>query len=281
MKRAELNTVIEEHFKNISDYLDDIIAMFDTRSIDSFRREVKKLKAFLHLTEIESKDGLSGGVTPKMRRLYGCMGVILNAQQQLEHVRQFAMNHPENSPDRYMKMLEKECEIWKITGEKISAGYSFLADKNTVLSSLPEELTEEFILRFVHYTLFEIQFISHFSTENSLDNIRKLMEDIHYNFPFIQSFLNSRLLNLLKEDDTGEFLRFSDSYQEERKKLQHLQSYLSEKLYDNEFPSLKMMEAEWTNEMKTSRKQLIAKLNSMGILEYNLNGLVPTVVSGD
>lgn len=281
MKRVELNTIIKAYFKHIADYLDGISTSFDISSIENFRREVKKLKVFLHLTAMESKDGLSVGITQKMRKIYGCMGVIVYVLQQLECVRQFSMNHPENIPDEYLKTLEKESQFWKTTGEEISANYSFLIDEKIVLSSLPDELAQKSIQRFVHYTLFEIQLTSHSTTANSLDNIRKFMEDIHYNFLFIAPFLSDQLRNLLNGDDTGEFLRFSDSYQERRKQLQHLQSYLSEKLYDNEFSSLKMMEAEWINDLKSARKQVIAKLNSMKILNYNFNGPVPTAVSGD
>lgn len=281
MKRAELNRIAEEYFINISRYLDDSFTHFDIQNIANFRREVKKLKVFLHLTGMESEEETSAGITKKMRKIYGYMEVVLNVQQQLERVRQFVMNHSVNVPDNYQKILENEMNNWKLTGKKITANYSFLVDKNMILSFLPDELTPKSILRFVHYILFEIQMLSQSSSDNSLNIIRKLMENIHYNYFLIQPILNGRLLNLLNEDNTGEFLRFSDVYQERRKTLQYLQSYLSRKRYDGEFSSLKMMEAEWTNEMNIARKRLLAKLHSMGILEYNLNELEIPKVSGD
>ncbi len=275
MKRSEIIKVIEESFEKIAGYLNDSLSDFDINSISNFRKEVRKLKVFLHLVEMESEDGLSGGIPKQMRRIYGCMGIILNIQQQLKRVRQFTKVYPEIVLDNYLKMLEYEMKDRKIMGRRVTDHYSFHGDKKIILSFLPEELTTKSIFRFIHYTIFEIQLLSHFDTDTSLDNARKLTEDMLYNFPFIRSHLTDRLLNLLNKETMEEFIRLSNEYQEGREALHHLQSHLSENPGDQEMQALKMMESEWAQELDIIRIRLVAKLNSMEILNYNLNEFAP------
>lgn len=58
-------------FKKITSHFHRAIKDFTTEEISEFRTEVKELKAFLHLINMESKDGISFHISKHLKTIYG------------------------------------------------------------------------------------------------------------------------------------------------------------------------------------------------------------------
>ena len=89
MKKEEIDEFIEDRFKKIDKHFHKAIANFKIEDVLEFRSEIKKLKVFLHLLNMESEDGLSYRITKRMKTIYGYFGVIQNLQLQLKMMNEY------------------------------------------------------------------------------------------------------------------------------------------------------------------------------------------------
>ncbi len=172
MKKEEMDEFIKSSFKKISKYFYKAVDNFDDEDICKFRSEIRKLKVFLHLVSMESKDGLSCNITRKMRIIYGYMGIIQNFHLQLKKASDYEKKSSKHISLFYVDMLEKELEYWKkLNKNYIDSDYNFLNDEYEILASLPGQLTRNSIIKFINYTLFQLKAMSGRNDDESLDNV--------------------------------------------------------------------------------------------------------------
>jgi hypothetical protein len=241
---------------------------FESEDIREFRSEIKKLKVFLHLLNMESEDGLSYRITKRMKTIYGYFGVIQNFQLQLKKTNEYVKNSSGNIPVNYLNMLRRELEFWKkISKDFIDADYDFFGDKKEILDTLPNKLTKKAIKKFIHYTLYELQVISGHLDDYSLDNTRKFMEDIYYNYAFIKPFLNPRQTNLFDEKTINECLELFADFRVKCVALALLHTFGAD---ESEKQLLKDMENDWLLEKKELKNQLSAKLDFLHLKAISL-----------
>lgn len=274
MKKEEIEEFIEDKFKKIAKHFHKAIDNFETEYIGEFRSEIKKLKVFLHLLNMESEDGLSYRITKRMKTIYGYFGVIQNFQLQLKKTNEYVKKSSCNIPVGYVNMLERELEFWKkISKDFMDADYDLFGDKKEILDTLPNKLTKKAIKKFIHYTLYELQVISGHSDDYSLDNARKFMEDIYYNYAFIKPFISPQQTNLFDEKAINECLELFDDFRNKCMALALLQTFSAD---ESEKQLLKDMENDWLLEKKELKNQLSAKLDSMHIETSNLSEFAST-----
>ncbi|HTN05495.1 hypothetical protein [Agriterribacter sp.] len=272
MKKEEIDGCIEDKFKKIARYFHKAVDNFETEDINDFRIEIKKLKVFLHLINMESGDELLYRITKRMKTIYGYLGVIRNLQLQLKKMNEYVKKTSGNIPVRYVHMLEKELEFWKkISKDFIVADYDFFNDKKEIINTLPDKLTKRSIRKFIHYTLYELQTISGHPDDYSLDNTRKFIEDIYYNYAFIKPFVTERQTNLFDEEKVGACLELFNNFRDTCMVIVLLQTYGANEFNESEKKLLKEMENDWMHEKKELKDQLFAKLDSLHITANNIN----------
>lgn len=269
MKKEEIDEFVEGGFKKINKYFHKAIDNFETEDISDFRSEIKKLKVFLHLINMESGDGFSYRITKRMKTIYGYLGVIQNFQLQLKKTNEYVKIISGNIPVHYVTMLERELEFWKKTSKDfIDADYDYFNDEKEIITTLPDKLTKKSIKKFIHYTLYELQAISGHSDDYSLDSTRKFMEDIYYNYALIKPFITERQTNLFDEKEMDECLKLSNDFRDRCTAIALLQTFSAD---ESEKQLLKEMENDWLHEKKKLKNQLSAKLDSIHIKANNLS----------
>ena len=272
MKKEEIDEFIDNRFKKIARHFRKAIDNFKTEDIREFRSEIKKLKVFLHLINMESENGFSYRITQRMKTIYGYFGVIQNLQLQLKKINEYVKKTSCNIPAGYLNMLERELKFWKkISKDFIVADYDFFNDKKELITTLPDKLTKKSIRKFIHYTLYELQAISGHLDDYSLDNTRKFMEDIYYNYALIKPFITPQQTNLFDEKAIEECLELFSDFRDKCGAVILLQTFGIDELDESEKKLLKEMENDWLHEKKELKNQLLVKLDSMQIKSNSLS----------
>ncbi|MEO8961018.1 MAG: hypothetical protein ABI325_04000 [Ginsengibacter sp.] len=274
MKQEEMSEFIKNSFKSINEYFHKAITTFEAEDIFKFRSEVKRLKFFLHLVSMESEDGLSFHITRRMKIIYGYLGIIQNFHLQLKEASEYVKKSSKPMPVAYINMLEKELENWKkLSKDYIDPDYNFLNDEYEILNTLPDKFTNKSTISFINYLHFEIREMSGHQDEEALNDIRKFMEDIYYNLPFLKPYLINPQSILLDEKELSEFLCLFGNFQDKCTAAAILQTIKVDALDGQEKQLIKQMADDLLHEKKEINKQLAVKLDSMHIAERNLNEL--------
>jgi hypothetical protein len=272
MKKEEINEFIEERFKKINKYFHKSIKSFDVENIGVFRLEVKKLKVFLHLLNMESKDGFSFHITKRMKTIYGYLGIIQNFQLQLKNTNEYVKKTQDAVPLCYRNVFRKELEYWiNISKDFIAADDDFTSDKHVILGSLPDKLAKKSIKKFIDYTLYELSTISARLDDEELENVRKFMEDIYYNYDFIKSYFTEPQTNLFNQKEVAPLLELFNNYRDKGMALALLQMAGTDGLEDPEKVILKQMQNDWQYEKKELKHQLSGKLEDLHVRAKSLN----------
>jgi CHAD domain-containing protein len=267
MRKEEISEFIEESFKKIAKHFRKAIHDFEMEDISQFRVEIKKLKVFLHLLNMESNDGFSFRITKRMKTIYGYFGIIQNLEQ-LKKTNKSVNDLPAFHPN----MLEREIEYWKILSKDfIDSNYNFIGDKKEILATLPDKLTKKSIHKFIHYTLYELSLISNRLDDVALHNFRKFMEDIYYNYVWIKLYLTEQQTNLFNENEVRQCLDLFNNYRDECMTLALLETLTASELDDKGKRILKKIENDRLLEKKEIKNQLSIKLSSMHLTANNLN----------
>lgn len=270
MKKNEIDEFIESQFKKIVRPFHKSIINFEPENIREFLIEIKKLKTFLHLINMESEDGLSYRISKRMKTAYGYFGIIRNLQLQLKEVKEYAKRSIYKAPVSYINKLEKELEYWKrIIRDFIDVDYNFMNDKQELLASLTDKLTKKSIINFIHYTLYELNTLAGRVDDEALDNVRKFIEDIYYNYALIRPFIGEQQNTLFNEKAIEECMELFNNFDDKSRALALLQTFDPNGLEMTEKQLLKEMENEWLNEKKDVKNRLISFLDFMNIKADN------------
>ena len=202
MKKHEIEKTVDNNFKNIERSFHKILNHFNNDDIQQFRAEIKRLRAFFHLLDMEAGGNTHFKITSKMKTFYGYTGIIRNLHLLLETINSRFEYSTDKELTTFISKLEKEINYWeKTTKEFVSEHKNFHVDEENLLSSLPDRLRRHSIKRFVRYLGYEIQtFLTRFDDEK-LNSTRKLLEDILYNWEYIKPFADMLPEGLRKEDE--------------------------------------------------------------------------------
>lgn len=276
MTKEEIIGFIDTRFKKIGKHFRTTLDRFEPKDSLKFRSEMKKLKVFFHLLNMESSDGFSYRITKRMKTIYGYLGIIQNFQLQLKKTNEYVKESLNNIPVSYVSMLEKELDYWKkLSKDFIDPSYDFSNDERDILATLPDKLSSKSIKKFIDYTLYELKTMSgRLDEDEALDNARKYIEDLYYNYSFISPFITQQQANLLNGRSMEESLKLFGDLRDRNVALALLKFCASEELDESEKKLLKEMENEWMNEKKVLKNKLIATLEAMNIKTNHLKGFV-------
>lgn len=189
MIKNEIIEIVDKHFKNIEKSFNKVVTHFNADDIQQFRIELKKLRAFLHLLDMEAGEGIQLKMTPNMKTFYGYTGIILNLDLSIQTINK----HFELSTDKglrsYINKLEKEIKYWeKNTNAHVDMHRNFRMDEEKILANLPAKLKRRSVKKFVEYINYELQVLLMRFDDEKLHSIRKLLEDILYNWKYLQPY---------------------------------------------------------------------------------------------
>lgn len=262
MKKNEIEKIINTHFKKIEKYFHKIAIGFEIEYIHEFRTEIKKLRAFLHLLEMEPDDGIPFRITKKMKTFYGYAGVIRNLQLQVKSVEAYFENSPGNIPISYLDTLRNEIETWKKnTKDFMDPDNNFYNDEEKIKVLLPDKLRNNSIKKFIQYILYELQkLLTRLEDDEALHSIRKYLKDIVYNWPFIQEDIALLPAGLSNEEEARSCAEILGYFRDKCIALVLLQTYFNDSLENEEKKILQQMEQDWMREKNKLRQKIYAML---------------------
>jgi hypothetical protein len=190
MKNDEIRIAVQQHFKIIDKLFRKIIIDFATEDIREFRREIKKLRSFLRLLNFESSSEYPLRITKKLKTFYGYIGIIRNLQLNLKNIDGYYKSATGRIPGSYIRKIEREIQYWKAnTKTFMDVDSNFYNDEEIMLTELPDKLTKTSVQRFLQYVFHELDVLAkHSDDDEVLHSIRKLIQDIVYNLPYIHNF---------------------------------------------------------------------------------------------
>ena len=189
MKEDKIQETVKESFKIINKSSAKIVEDFNSDSIHDFRVEFKTLRAFLRLLSVENNDK-SAMHTKKMKTFYGYAGIIRSLQLQQQMVENHCREKQLSLPLSYFSLLQMEAQNWKKELIDLMEGNNFHDDENSIAKNLPNKLTKTSIKQFVVDKVTDIKLqMTHLHNEESLHNIRKLLKDLMYAWPYINALV--------------------------------------------------------------------------------------------
>jgi CHAD domain-containing protein len=268
MKRNEIEEVINNHFKVIDRLFHKIIVEFETEDIQQFRSEVKKLRSFLHLLDMESGDTIPFKIPKKLKTFYGYMGIIRNLQLQSKSVNIYLENSTTNIPVSYLKTINREIDDWKRNAiELMNPDNNFFNDEKQIIESVPDKLRKKSARKFIQYILFELEkLINRLDGDEALHSMRKLLKDVLYNWIFINEFTDSLPIGLSKEEETRSFIEMLGHFRDKCIALVLLQTYYTDSMGNEEKKILQQIEHDWELEKRDLRKIIYDKLSLVQLL---------------
>jgi hypothetical protein len=224
MKKDEISTVVKNSFKKINRLFHKIVIDFETGDIQEFRVEIKKLRAFFHLLDVEGT--IQFKITGKMKTFYGYIGIIRNIQLHMEKIKGYCENSTDNVPASYMTKLEKELEYWKkSTKEFMDFHNNFYNDEDKILAGLPHKLRKTSVKKFVHYIAYELRKSLQHSDDETLHSIRKLLEDLVFNWASVQPYFVPLSAGLSRKDQIESLIEMIGIFRDKCIEVTLLQTY--------------------------------------------------------
>ena len=187
MKQREISAVINKRVKKIDKLLRKIISRFEEESIHEFRTEIKKLRAFLRMLNVETDDDNRFMIPKKMKTFYGYAGTIRNLQLQLENMNVYSGNPKYIVTETYIEYLKRIIEKWKENSiEFMESENNFGKDEKKIIKQ-PGKLRRGSVKKFMQNKMLELaSLVKDLPDDEVLHNIRKLLKDILYNWAFIK-----------------------------------------------------------------------------------------------
>lgn len=207
MKKNEIEGIVDKLFKNIEWSFNKIFTHFNADDIQQFRIEIKKLRAFLHLLDMEAGEGIQLKMTPDMKTFYGYTGIIRNLDLFLKTINKHFESSTGNGLSSYINKLEKEIKYWeKNANTHVEVHRNFSMDEEKILVKLPAKLKRRSIKKFVEYINYELQILLMRFDDEKLHSIRKLLEDILYNWKYLQPYTGIFPVGLSHKEEISSML---------------------------------------------------------------------------
>lgn len=267
MKKNEIEEIINSHFKRIDKLFHKIIIDFETEDIQQFRTEIKKLRAFFHLLDMEVDEGIQFKITGKMKTFYGYTGIIRNLQLHLKNINSYFENSTDGIPASYIAKLKKEIEYWKKnTKEFMDLHNNFYNDEEKITEELPDKLRKASIKKFMQYIIYELQKkLSRLDDDETLHSIRKFLEDIFYNWTYVQHYTASIPPGLSQEAEIKTFIEILSVFRDECIAVTLLQTYYNDSAKDEEKIVLEKIIHTWKIQKQDLKKIICSKLELIPI----------------
>jgi CHAD domain-containing protein len=254
MKQKEMRLVIGKRFKKIDRLYRKIINGFDMELIHEFRTEVKKLRAFLRLINVEIGDNNRLRISKKIKTFYGYAGTIRNLQLQTESINLYIGKPEYTVIEAYVEYLDNIIGKWKQHAIEFTATKSnFYTRRKKILKQLPKKFSNSSAKKFLRNKQGELMcLMMELPDDDVLHSIRKVLKDILYNWPFIKQY-GKLPGSFSKKQEIKLFTDLLGLFLDKRIGIILLETYCKDCeengiFFENEINQFQKIESLWENE---------------------------------
>ncbi|KAA9041105.1 CHAD domain-containing protein [Ginsengibacter hankyongi] len=276
MKNDEIQPVIKQHFKIIDKLFHRIIIDFDVDDILEFRVEIKKLRSFLHLVNMQFTNGYEFRITKKLKTFYGYAGIIRNLQLHLKNIRSFCDEVTVSIPESYLTKIDREIQYWKVNAKSfMNSDNNFYNDEEIMLSELPDKITKSSIKKLLQYTFYELNvLVKHQDDDEVLHSIRKFLQDVAYNLPAIHYFSISVPEALGQEKNILSCIEQLEIFRDKCIDLVLLKTYYDDSFTVDEKKFLQKIEHQWQKEKQELKIKIYSCLKTLQLTQGNISSFM-------
>jgi len=252
MKQKKIAAVINKRFKKTDKFFCKIVSGFEMESVHEFRTEIKKLRAFFRLLNVEINDHSGLKIPKKIKTFYGYAGTIRNLQLQLDNMSAYSQYIV---TEAYIDYLKKIIEKWEDNAiEFTGSEKNFYGDEEKIMRKLPGKLRKASVRKFLRNKMNELaSLIKDLPDDDILHSIRKLLKDILYNWVFIKH--DSKLLPSVfsEEEKIKSFTEMLGLFLDKRVGINLLETYCKDceengLFVEKEINELQEIEGRWKRE---------------------------------
>lgn len=161
--------------------------------IHRFRVEMKKLRAFIRLTNLTTPEH-QHKIPKNLKKFYNTCGNIRNLQLQLQRITNLASDLLMEAPDLYLQYVRDEEKLAKKKAHELAGSISlrqFEKELTDSSSNLPQEIKTVFVQK--SKQRLSILFTLPFYYDEALHDIRKTVKDLMYNYKYADQEINIEL----------------------------------------------------------------------------------------
>ncbi len=186
MKKDKTKKYINDFFDKIESLSKKSAEAFRKEDIHRFRVEIKKIRAFLRLINVELGKPSVLKVPKSIKKFYKRSGDIRNMQNHLAWVNQFFRG--KSRPSGYLSLLRNLLKTYKLEmHDALPPSSRFEYERERIVNKLPDKFSTKSIKEFINQKKSTIkQIISEEKTDDKLHSLRKALKDIQYNTKFIK-----------------------------------------------------------------------------------------------
>ncbi|HTM92933.1 MAG TPA: CHAD domain-containing protein [Flavisolibacter sp.] len=193
MKKELIIDAYKTRFKKLSNFYQKVPEEFDMDDIHHFRVEMKKLRAFIRLTNLTTPDQQKK-IPKELKRFYNTCGNIRNLQLQQQRITNLASDLLMEAPDLYLQYLRDEEKLAKKKAHELAENISLKQFEKDLIDSstgLIQEIKKVFVQR--NKQRLSILFTLPFYYDEALHDIRKVVKDLMYNYKYVDQEINVEL----------------------------------------------------------------------------------------
>lgn len=262
MTHQETIHALKRRFKKIKASFDATITYFDAEEIHAFRVEIKKLRAFLHLTSIGDKIKHSA----RLHLFYHIVGEICNLQLQKQRVRDVFL-HQSDLPHTYLTLLTIEIAATIRRAREFAANRLFIIEEEQhLVGSFPNYLPENNSIVFAESIVHQLEHLSENDNppnDEVLHSVRKHLKDLLYNYSYIEKEALCILPPMLShgKETISELTHLLGQFLDLRSGVALLQPIYIDQVFDaRERENLIRLRVNWEKEAATIKNQALRAL---------------------
>lgn len=268
MDQHKIGYFKKKHFNEFQQKAVEVSKDFQEDAIHQFRVEYKRLRAYIRLASISVKFDKGVKMNKGVKYWYNVLGHLRNLQlQQHRVVAAFEMD--QERPQGYIKALEREISIVKLTFSVKSFGSAVEMNKNKLNRFILVKIKKWHCLKFIFVKLLLVYevLLNGELDDNDFHTIRKSLKDIF-------NFLSMEKLSLSEFSSSSIFNSNDDQYLK----------CLIEKLgkFQDVCTAIILLSAIWFNPMDLNEQNMLLQLKEKWVQEKEqLRGdLVRNLIGG-
>lgn len=206
MKSDDIIDVYKSRFKKLSNFYQKATVEFAMNDIHHFRVEMKKLRAFIRLTNLATP-GHQNKIPKALKKFYNTTGNIRNLQLQQQRIGNLASDLLMAAPDMYLQQLKDEEKLAKKKAHELAGVVSLKQFEKELIDS-STNFTQETKIVFIQRNKqrLSILFTLPFYYDEALHDIRKVVKDLMYNHSYVEQEINTELPPALSRQKNMESL---------------------------------------------------------------------------
>ena len=188
MKTGAIINVLDKRFRRIRRHYNNLVKGFSLDEIHDFRVEMKRLRAFLRLLDMELPAEKSLKIKGDIKKFYRTTGNIRNLQLHKQRMESLVEELSLKKPEIYFQILLEEEQQQKELALQLYEKISLQQFKEKLYESLPDKLQPQTIRNFITQkfnAFLSLLYLPGYYDEG-LHDIRKILKDILYDWEYIK-----------------------------------------------------------------------------------------------